>query len=159
MARVSQLNRLLRLRELEEDQARLAFEVAAEARQRVVEERKRATERLRDGRDIFLLEAGSADTSRRAGGLAQLEQARRLQARIEPRLAAADAELARQRQEFLNRRIDREQVETLSAEARRAKEIEAGRRAQQMLDDWYGRRIRKARTPHSAGAKGQSFAG
>jgi hypothetical protein len=66
-------------------------------------------------------------------------------------LKEAERELERQREEFLRRRVDRRQVETLVTEARLGAEQEAGRRAQQMLDDWYGRRRRK----EAEGASGE----
>ena len=138
------LTRLLRLRELEEELSRVELESAVGQRSRIERELETARARQAQGRRRFVAEAGNGETVGWMAALVQMEQARTHGDRIEGSLAAAEAEVARQRQEFMERRVDREQVETLLDGAHREAEIEAGRRAQQMLDDWYGRREKKA---------------
>ena len=70
----------------------------------------------------------------------ELERAREQQVKIRTRFDASEAEVARQREEFLLRRTERRQVETLVDDQQAMDVIETARRAQQMLDDWYGRR-------------------
>ena len=137
------LSRLLRLRELEEEQSRLELELAVAERNRAQQEIALAAQRQVLGRRNFA--AGIVEQNRlaRAAGLFETEEARRQRLHLHPQLEAADAEVARQQAEFLQRRIGRQQVETLVENERGRAEVEAGRRAQQMLDDWYGRRKAK----------------
>ena len=139
------LNRLLRLRELEEEQSRLELELAVAERNRAQQEIAFAARRQAQGRRNFA--AGIVEQNRlaRAAGLLETEEARKQRLRLYPQLEAADTEVARQQAEFLLRRTGRRQVETLVENEHGKAEIEAGRRAQQMLDDWYGRRKAKER--------------
>jgi hypothetical protein len=50
------------------------------------------------------------------------------------------------RQEFLGKRVERRQAETLIRETEARDAIEAGRRGQQALDDWYRFRLHRAET-------------
>ena len=134
------LSRLLRLRELEEEQSRVELEIAVGKRNRVAEQLAQAVQRQAQGRRNFANGIVERDTTSRTGAVMEMEQARRQQLRIEPRLAAADTEVGRQREEFLARRTKRRQVETLVDQERAMIREEAGRRAQQVLDDWYGQR-------------------
>lgn len=140
MANRRVLSRLLRLRELEEEMSRMELESAVGDRNRVAGEFAAAVNRQALGRQGFLVSIGDPDTAGRTGAVISMEQARKLSARIAPMLEAADREVVRRREEFLSRRTGRQQVETLVEGEQQALKEEAGRRAQQMLDDWYGRR-------------------
>jgi flagellar export protein FliJ len=137
------LSRLLRLRELEEEQSRLELEAAVGNRNRVAQELTVVVHRQIQGRMDFVNGISEKDTAGRTGAVIEMEQARRQRLRIEPRLESADAVVMRQREQFMARRIGRRQVETLVDQERLAAREQAGRRAQQMLDDWYGRRVPK----------------
>jgi predicted ribosome quality control (RQC) complex YloA/Tae2 family protein len=137
------LTRLLRLRELEEEQSRLGLEATVGVRNRVQQDMDKATDWQEQGRRSFAAGIAGRDSISRTGAVLEVEQARQRRLRIYPRLQAADSEVARQREEFLLRRTGRRQVETLVENEKGIAEIEAGRRAQQMLDDWYGRRGQK----------------
>jgi len=143
MAEKRVLHRLLRLRELEEELSRVQLEAAVADRDRVAEELAAAAERQALGRKGFVASLGDVDTAERTGGILSMEQARLQRGRIEPRLQAADAGIVRQREEFLSRRIGRRQVETLVEREEAEARTENNRRAQQMLDDWFGRRAPK----------------
>ena len=147
------LSRLLRLRELEEEQSRLELELAVAERNRAQQEIAFVTRRQVLGRRNFA--AGIVEQNRlaRAAALFESEEARRQRLRLYPQLEAADAEVARQQAEFLLRRTGRRQVETLVENERGRAEVEAGRRAQQILDDWYGRRKAKERPGDVAAPK------
>jgi len=147
MANRRVLERLWRLRGLEEEQSRMALEAC-------VAERNRAEETLADaGRSVarsrgeFVARLGDANTAARAGALLELERNRRYREALRPRLASAEAEVLAGREEFLLRRTGRRQVETLLEQEQQQKAQETARRAQQMLDDWYGRRTAAARAP------------
>lgn len=134
------LSRLLRLRELEEELSRLELELAVAERNRAQQEIVLAARRQEQGRRNFAAAIAEQNRLARAAGLFETEEARRQRLRLHPKLEAADAEMARQQAEFLLRRTGRRQVETLVENEHGKAEVEAGRRAQQMLDDWYGRR-------------------
>jgi len=153
MAMRNVLSRLLRIRELEEEQSRVRLEELAGARARVGLEMESAIRENGDGRAWFQQAIAGGDALGRAEGLAAMEVAGLRRAWIAPLLREAEEELERQREEFLGRSTDRLQAETLDAEARAGAELEAGRRAQQMLDDWYGRRRRKP--PEGTGGSGR----
>jgi len=140
MAAKRTLSRLLRLRELEEELSRLELERAVAERSHAQKQVELAADRQTQGRYNFA--AGVAEQNRlgRTAGLLEAEQARQEKLRLQPRVEAADFEVARLQAEFQSRRTGRRQVETLVANERSKAEVETDRRAQQMLDDWYGRR-------------------
>ena len=57
-----------------------------------------------------------------------------------PKIDSKQEEVAERRQEFLIKRVERRQAETLIEETEAREAIEAGRRGQQSLDDWYNSR-------------------
>ena len=50
-------------------------------------------------------------------------------------------DVAALRREFLGKRVERRQAETLIGETEAQEAVAAGRRGQQALDDWYGSRL------------------
>jgi flagellar biosynthesis chaperone FliJ len=134
------LQRLLRIRELREEQSRVELEAAVGQRNRVGEEFMEAKSRETQGRSAFVAGISEDDRIGRAAGMIEMEQARKERPRIATRLEAANAEVERQRDEFLAHRTARRQVETLVSAKQATLRAEAARRAQQTLDDWYGRR-------------------
>jgi flagellar export protein FliJ len=149
------LARLLRLRELEEEQRRLELEAAVGERNQMAQEMSRAEERQARGRKSFVAGLGEPDSAGRFGGVMEMEHARRLQQLIEPRLVAAEDAMLRRREVFLTSRTGRRQVEILVERQEETERESAMRRAQQMLDDWYGRRVPKtvAGAGNGAGSK------
>lgn len=144
------LRRLARIRELEEEQSRLVLEAAARSREEVASELLAAHQERRDGRVDLVRGVERSDGRVRQTGLVRMEMAARQTEVLRPQLERMDQELARQRDEYLARRTARRQVETLLAEAERLARQEADRRAQQMLDDWYGRKRRPAQRTDAA---------
>ena len=136
------LRRLARIRELEEEQSRLALEAAARSREAVASDLLAAHQERRDGRSDLVRGVERSDGLARQSGLVRMEIAARQADLLRPQLDRLDQELARQRDEYLARRTARRQVETLLSEAEQRARLEADRRAQQMLDDWYGRKRR-----------------
>jgi flagellar export protein FliJ len=140
MAKRRVLERLLRLRELEEELSRVDLETAVGARNRLAGELAAAAGRQAQAHRGFAASLGDPDTADRTGAVIAMERACKQRLRIEPRLRSAEQEVMRQREEFLARRTGRQQVETLLEQEHRTQQEEVARRAQQMLDDWYGRR-------------------
>lgn len=144
MASQRLLGRLLRLRELEEELSRVTLERAAWGMGRLERELEATAREQAEGRHGFLRGVRENNAAERAGGVLVMCVAGGLRGRIEVKLAEAELELARQREEYLLRRSTRLQAETLLDEAHAEAEAELGRRAQQMQDDWYGRRRQAA---------------
>lgn len=139
------LRRLLRIRDLEEEQCRLALEAGLAERSRLQAALDAAAERDRRGRRLITASAHTAELPDRLAGLEEARTARRLATALTPRLAQMDLLVAARRQEYLNKRVERRQAETLIRETEQRDAVEAGRRSQQALDDWYGNRVfRKA---------------
>jgi flagellar export protein FliJ len=134
------LTRLLRLRRMEEEQSRLVLEAAVAERNRAEEELTVAAQHQAQGRRNFVTGILAQSQPGRTGGLMEMEQARRAQLRLLPTLTAAEAEVVQQSAELMARRTGRRQVETLVENGRRQADADVARKAQQMLDDWYGRR-------------------
>jgi hypothetical protein len=76
----------------------------------------------------------------RLAGLEEIRSAGRHGVALAPRIADAELDVATLREEFLSKRVERRQAETLIEETEARDAIEAGRRSQQDLDDWFGNR-------------------
>ena len=137
------LNRLLRLRELEEELSRLELELAVAERNSRKQEVALAVSRQMQGRRSFAAGIGEQNELARTAGLLESEEAQKLRLRVEPYLEASDREVSRRQVDFLSRRTGRRQVETLLEDELNKVKIETGRRTQQAIDDWYGRRAAK----------------
>ncbi len=144
MSTTRALKRLARIRELEEEQSRLQLEAAARSREEVAEDLLATHQELRGGRQDLMRGVERSDGCERQTGLVRMELAEQRAKVLRPRLEQMNQELARQREEYLARRTARLQVETLLSEAEQRRLQEAERRAQQVLDDWYGRKRRPA---------------
>lgn len=137
------LRRLLRIRDLEEEQCRLALESSAGELHRLQSALEASFDRDRRGRR--LLEAGvrGDQLPDRLAGLEEMRSAVRFAAALEPRIEAMEEEVALRREEFILKRVERRQAETLIRETEAREEVENGRRSQQGLDDWYLNRMRR----------------
>jgi len=131
------LRRLLRLLELEEEQARGALEAVLGELRGLETARASAGERERRGRRLVTAAARNGDLSDRLAGLEEARAARRLAGALKPRIAEVELEAARRREVFLARRVERRQAETLVREAREREAIEGNRASQQSMDEWF----------------------
>ncbi|MDE3188541.1 MAG: hypothetical protein KGM96_13585 [Acidobacteriota bacterium] len=131
------LRRLLRIRELEEEQSRLALESAVGELSSLEQALTETAGRDRQGRQLVSFSAQSGELPDRLAGLEESRAALRLGAALEERRNAAEQEAERLRQSFLIRRVERLQAETLIETREATDAIEAKRRGQQALDDWH----------------------
>jgi flagellar export protein FliJ len=140
------LQRLLRIRGLEEEQRRLKLE-AALARLRALEQaRDQAAEIEKQGRARVVESARSGELADRVAGLVQSDAARARMRMLEPRIASAEIETIDARREFLEKRVERRQAATLIEQATAKEELEQGRRSQGSIDELFAARIhRKAK--------------
>ena len=150
------LRRLLRIRDLEEEQCRLALDSALSERNRLEHALTATAERDRRGRRLVEASAHSGELPDRVAGLEETRASRRLVAVLVPRIAEAECNVAALQHEFLLKRVERRQAETLIQETEARDAIEAERRNQQGLDDWYGNRLHR---DQAEGEQGGSAAG
>jgi flagellar biosynthesis chaperone FliJ len=143
------LRRLLRIRDLEEEQSRLALESALGELNRLEHAFAATAERDRQGRQLVRSSAESGEVPDRLAGLEEIHAATRHAAALAPRIAEMEGSVAVLREEFLRRRVERRQAETLIRESEAEIAVEAGRRSQQALDDWHRNRL------HRAGSEGK----
>jgi hypothetical protein len=131
------MRRLMQVRVLEEELREAALESAVGDLRRMELALVAAKERERSGRQQVTASAKTGELVDRIAGLEETRAALRHGAALKPRIAEAELEVARRRQEFLAKRIERRQVETLIQETEAEDAVDAGRRAQQELDDWF----------------------
>jgi hypothetical protein len=134
------LRRLLRIRELEEEQNRLALESAVGELNRLQHAITATMERKRRGRSLVHISTQTGLVMDRIAGFEETRSANLHAMALEPRIAAQGDEVTVRREEYLMKRVERRQAETLIQETEAQEAIEAGRRGQQALDDWYGSR-------------------
>jgi flagellar biosynthesis chaperone FliJ len=134
------LRRLLRIRELEEEQSRLALEAASGDLHNLQHAQAATLERDRRGRRLVLASAMNGEFQDRLSGLEETRAAGRAALVLRPRIANAEQQVAGLREDFLARRVERRQAETLIEEGEARDALDADRRSQQALDDWFRNR-------------------
>ncbi|HEX8812060.1 MAG TPA: hypothetical protein VF742_08720 [Terracidiphilus sp.] len=143
------LKRLLRIRDLEQEQHRRALESALAELHQLEDALARATTRERDGRSSFAASVLDREPDERTVDLqsSRIESAigqKHLQV-LTPRVSRAEVQTTMRRQEFLLKRMERRQAETLIQETETADAVEAVRQSQRKLDEWFLARTRNVR--------------
>jgi hypothetical protein len=146
MAVSSALRRLLNIRGIQEEQSRLALDAKLGELNRLQHALQASAEQDRSGRLLVQTSARNGELPDRLAGLEETRAAGRRGAVLAPRIADAKRNVAALRQEFIAKRVERRQAETLIQETEARDAVEAGRRGQQGLDDWYGNRLRREQT-------------
>jgi hypothetical protein len=137
------MRRLLRIRDLEEEQGHLALEAALGELRQLENALAATAERERGGRRLVQASVRSGELPDRLAGLEETRAAERRAGALVPRIADAELDVASLREEFLLKRVERRQAETLIRETEAQDAVEAGRRGQQALDDWFGNRLHR----------------
>ncbi len=138
------MRRLLRIRDLEEEQARLALESGLAELRRLEHALAATADRDRSGRRLVAESVRTAELTDRLAGLEETRAAHRLAGLLEPRIADAGQDVAHLREQYLASRVERCQAETLIQEAEARDALEGDRRSQQALDDWFRNRMHRA---------------
>lgn len=137
MAASQKLRRLLSIREAEESQRRTQMESSL-AKLRFLRNALTATlERVTQARALITSSVWSGEPVDRVAALQEMSATERQMKILPARFAAAEADVASIRQEFLVKRMERRQVEFLLDTAHAREVIEANRKSQSMLDDWH----------------------
>lgn len=131
------LRRLLRIRDLEEEQLRVVLESAMADLHALEQALAAARKRQRRGRERV---GAARDAAEHISALVESESGAMHTKTLGGRVADAEREAARLRQQYLSKRIERRQAETLIREAEARDAAEEARRAQQGHDDWFGGR-------------------
>ena len=135
------LRRLLRIRDLEEEQCRIALESAQGELNRLNDAKVANTGRERWGRRLVVQSASSGELPDRLSGLEETCTAGRFALALASRIETVQEDVVRLREEFLAKRVEVRQAETLIKETEAREAVEAARRSQQTLDDWYRSRL------------------
>ena len=150
MAASKSLQRLCEIRQAEEERNQAAMESAIAELQRLETALAKTGERLRRARALVAKSVQTGEFLDRIAGLEETRAADRMAKMLTRKIAAAESDVQKKRQDFLDKRIEHRQVETMY-EAMRAREAtEANRKSQLALDDWHRsqrRRISKEASP------------
>jgi len=152
MAASRALRRLLRIREIQEEQCHLAVEAAVGDLKRLELAQAANAERDRQGRRLLASSAYSGELADRLVALAESSAARRNWAQLAPKIESAKREVDNLRHQFLWKRVERRQAETLIRENEAADAKVAGRQRQQALDDWHRFRLHRSRAETARGS-------
>jgi phage I-like protein len=143
MAVSRSMRHLLRVLESQEDQYRAALASALADLKRLEGAMAATAERDRGGRQLVADSARTGELTDRLAGLEETRTARRHAAGLTPKITEAKLATTARQREFLSKRIERRQAETLIRKTEAEDNLEAGRRAQQGLDDWFLRGVRR----------------
>jgi len=139
------LERVLRIRGIEEEQRRLQLESSLARRKTLELARDAAAQMEKQGRANVRASVFSGALADRQAGLVEAEVASKRRPVLAAHLAAAEKETIERRQQFMDKRVERRQAETMIEQVEARDELEAGRRSQRGIDDWFGaRRHRQA---------------
>jgi hypothetical protein len=141
------MRRLLNVLETQEEQYRAEMEAALAELSRLERALEMAGKRQREGRRLVWASAVSNQLTERLAGLEETRAGRYQAELLSPKIANAEAKARARRQEFLGKRTERRQVETLVERGEAEELMEARRRGQRSLDDWY---LSKARHSEDA---------
>jgi len=138
------LERLLRIREVEEEQHRVSLESALGELHTLERACEAAHESERQGRAWVGASVESGEIADRQAGLVEAEAARKRARVLQPRIAKSEMEAALRRAEFLDKRLERRQAATLIEATEVRDKIESDRRGQRDIDDWFGAQRHRA---------------
>lgn len=134
------LRRLFRIRELEEEQSRLALDVSLAELRRLESALHGATQQGRRGRQVVNQGVRTGLLDERMAGLEDEASSERLSSALGVWIEELQSKIDALRAIYRVKSLERRQAETLVYEAEAQSQIVAVRREQAGLDDWYGNR-------------------
>lgn len=138
------LRRLLRVRNLEEDLSRTALEAGLSELHQLEHTRTISEGRERSGRRLIFSSSQSGDVGDRLAGIIEVQAAARQADLLASKIVEAERGVAELRQQFMEKRIERRQAETMVRESEERAAHEADRRGQQASDEWFLSRMARA---------------
>jgi flagellar export protein FliJ len=152
MARTHGLFRLLRVRQLEEEDCKTALNSALTELNRLFRALKNAAEREQQGRMLLLEGIRACVLPDRLAGLEEVRAARALQRALIAKIEAAEQVVDECRARYTEKRIQRRQVESLLESAKAKDAEQTSRRTQEELDDrhhcsmWQSQQVRQRKS-------------
>lgn len=140
MAVTTALRRLLRIRDLEEEQSQTALGSALGEMKTLKNVESAVLVRARQGRELITESARSGRNDDRHAGLIEGQTAEKQRSLVEQRIMAAEERTSLLRQDVLKKRIECRQAETLIDITEERLALETSRRDQRGLDDWFASR-------------------
>lgn len=151
MAAAKSLRRLCEIRRAEEEQTQAAMELAITELQHLETALLRNHECATRARALIASSAHTGEFVDRIAGLEDIRAAERTARGLATRVDAAEKKVQRKRQEFLDKRIERRQVEAVCEAMRAQGAAELTRKSQVVLDDWHrSQRNRSVRVANAA---------
>lgn len=141
--------RLHRLREAEERQKNAALVSAIQELNRLESAMQSVHDRATSGRAILNEGLNGGEPEDRIAGSEEIAAANRLAGILSARIRQAKENIARTREQFLAVRIQKRQVETLLDLAIARDHVDAQRKSQTALDEWYRSRLERTSSNHS----------
>ena len=126
----------------EQEQKNLLATAIAELRQ-LERTQELVRQRRARGRESFEESVRLGSREERICALAEIDATERLARDVSGRIGTARTQIQGLQREFLNRRIMRRQTETLLEAAEAVAKVEAERKTQNAMDDWYRSRTRQ----------------
>jgi hypothetical protein len=137
------MRRMLSVLQHQEEQCRAALEAAVGELRQWEAALAAAQARSRQGRWLVAASADTGELADRVAGVEEVRIAGRNAAAVMPKIAEAEQMVAMRRQEFLAKRVERRQTESLIEKAEAREAAEAQRRTQREMDGWFlNKRIR-----------------
>ena len=131
------MRRLLSVLEMQEEQSRTTLESAVADLRRLELALKGSKQRDRQGRILVTASVDTGEFVDRLAGLEETLTAHRHAAALKPRIVEAEMKVTARRNEFLRKRIERRQAETLIEKTKAGDKVEADRYAQREADGWF----------------------
>lgn len=131
------LRRLLRVRQLEEDQQRLALESGLSELHHLQELLAHSQQRERRGRQLVTASCCTCELADRLAGIEESRSALQQAGLLENRIAKASERVGELREVYLATRVERRQAETVIEETESRDALEATRCSQREMDDWH----------------------
>jgi len=138
------LRRLLRIRILEEEQARLAMEAVLGELHTLEHALAATSQRDRRGRRLVEASVQTGELPDRVAGAEETRTADRFSLALRPQIVEAAQDVTLLREEYLAKRVERRQAETLIEDSEARDALVADRRSQQALDYWFRSRLHRA---------------
>jgi len=145
------LERLRGIRQTEERQSGLLMESALAELRRIEIALRRAQERNRRALELVGSSVRTGEWIDRIAGIEETAATDRLMSILALKMEAAEKQAEKIRQEFLSKRIERRQVETLLEEAETQDALETKRKNQRSMDEWH-RGQHRAKTKETTNA-------
>ena len=150
MAIPRNMRRLLQVLKLEEEQRKAEMETALGDLRRLERALTATQEREREGRRLVQASAATGEIVDRLAGLDESRAALRVGALLKPRIAQSRDEATTRRRNFLSKRVERRQAESVLQSAETAEAVEAGRRRQREQDEWFLSKAQRGNPSQSA---------